>query len=306
MAERRRVLVALVVRGALGEQIDGLRRALGSRDVARIAPHITLVPPRNVTAANPSELERHLREVAARSTPLTLRLGPPARFANARPVLYLAVSGDTERLSELADDLAHGPLAEPHGYRERPFVAHVTLSSGLSAPDGIVAERLLGSYSAAATIETLTLLEQRTGEAGHPWEEVGDVRLGRPLLTGRGGRELEFHVSHHLPADLHRPGDSRLEGRRGSERLVLFVTEQGRAVASVRAELTTEALLVTSFEVEEPARGLGVGSQLLAFVERIASERGLGEVAVLDGRSPAFLEHHGYRRGPLGAYVRAR
>lgn len=45
---KARLGVALLVPGALGGEVNGLRRALGDGALGRIPPHITLVPPVNV------------------------------------------------------------------------------------------------------------------------------------------------------------------------------------------------------------------------------------------------------------------
>jgi 2'-5' RNA ligase len=71
---------ALMVRGRLADEINGLRRALASAEIDRIAPHVTLVPPVNVTDADVPTACELLRSVAAGFGPLALDLGPPRSF----------------------------------------------------------------------------------------------------------------------------------------------------------------------------------------------------------------------------------
>lgn len=303
MAERRRVLVALVVPGEAALEIDGLRRALSSPEVNRIAPHVTLVPPRNLASARSGELSAHLHEVAARYPPIALSLGPPSSFVHPRPVLYLSVKALPDVLDGLVGDLAAGPLAPPEGREPREFVAHVTLSSGLAAERVHVATSLLEGYRREVPLDSLVLLEQDPSADSRPWVAVEDVRLGRPALTGRGGRELTFHLAHHLPA--HLAEQLRPAALAGAGHLVMVVEELGAPIAYATALEGAEALVVEELEVVPAARGSGVGGQLLAFVEKVATERGLHEVAVGDLRSIGFLLRHGYRSGPLGLYHRS-
>jgi len=292
LAERRRLLVALVLDGAVAAEIDGLRRALDSRDLSRIAPHVTLVPPLNVPVAADEAVEEHLRAVARRFSPLHLTLGPPASFPPG--VLYLAVGARPDELAELAGALASGPFAPPAGRAPRPFVAHVTLRSGAPAELVSAGERLLAPYATTARVEALTLLEQHVDAAHHPWRRVGEVRLGRPAVTGRGGRELEFHVTHVPAGGTDEPG----------ERLAVSVTEAGRGVARAVLLAAGGALLVTGLEVAEEHRGEGVGGQLLGFLERLAAERAGAELVVVDARSPQFLARHGFHPDRSGLFRR--
>jgi hypothetical protein len=46
---RHRLGVVLLVPDPWAAEVDGLRRALGDEALDRVAPHITLVPPSNVS-----------------------------------------------------------------------------------------------------------------------------------------------------------------------------------------------------------------------------------------------------------------
>ncbi len=307
MPDRRRLLVALVVRGAVAHEIDGLRRALGSRELERIPPHVTLLAPRNVAASVTPELARHLRGVAASFPPLRLTLGPPEHFRSPRAVSYLAVTAEPDELTALVGALARGPLAAPAGRAVRPFVAHLTLRSGADEERTAQAVTLLEGYRVTVQVATLSLLEQEVGVAGHPWREVDELTLGRPARTGEGGRALEFHLSSQLPGDLPFPPPVARAGRElpaPAAPIVLSVSERGATVAAAAGVLAERALVLSWIEVLEGERGLGIGSQLLAFAERLARERELEGLAILDGRAPEFLARRGYRRGALGLYLR--
>ncbi|MBV9661015.1 MAG: 2'-5' RNA ligase family protein, partial [Acidimicrobiales bacterium] len=91
-AGRRRLGVALLLDGPPAHELDGLRRALGDPALGRIPPHVTLVPPVNVRAAELPVALAVIRAAAARqSGPLDLTIGSVATFLPANPVVYLSV-----------------------------------------------------------------------------------------------------------------------------------------------------------------------------------------------------------------------
>ena len=94
---RRRLGVVILVPARAAAEIDGMRRACGDRALERVPPHLTLVPPVNVTETRLSEALARLRDAAARTSPFTLELGPVASFVPDSPTLYLAVGGATRR-----------------------------------------------------------------------------------------------------------------------------------------------------------------------------------------------------------------
>src|SRR3546814_172824 len=96
---RQRLGVVLLVPQPLATEVDGVRRALGDGALARIAPHITLVPPVNVAERDRPEALAIVRRAAGASRPLHLTLGPVVTFAPVNPVAYLHVGGDEEQLS---------------------------------------------------------------------------------------------------------------------------------------------------------------------------------------------------------------
>ena len=75
MRPRRRLLVALLLAGRVGAELDGLRRALGSPGLDRIAPHVTLVPPINVPERDLEAALGIVRAAAARRAPHQRRPG---------------------------------------------------------------------------------------------------------------------------------------------------------------------------------------------------------------------------------------
>ncbi len=188
--------VVLLVPPPTSHEVDGLRRALGERWLGRVPPHLTLVPPVNVRVDAVGAAVAALRSAASRVDPLTLTLGPVRHFLPDNPTLYLAVGGDDDQLAalhRLRDAVFVPPLARPLTW---PFVPHVTIHDDHPVDDIPTAAKTLAAYRCPVTFPAVHLLqEQRHGDAHRRWVPVAEVRLGSPRVVGRGGLELDLHVS---------------------------------------------------------------------------------------------------------------
>jgi 2'-5' RNA ligase len=191
---RRRLAAALLLAPPWSTEIDGLRRACGDAQLARVAPHITLVPPVNVREDDLSTVLALVRRAAtALPSGLDLRIGPTATFLPESPVLYLQVAGpgvDDGGLAGLRDRLRAGPLARPDRW---PFVPHVTLMQDQPAERLVAGVAALGSYTVETGIDRLHLLEEQAGPVGgRRWVPIADARFGARVVVGRGSLPLEL------------------------------------------------------------------------------------------------------------------
>lgn len=185
-----RVGVVLLLPEPVSSEVDGLRRAFADPARGRVAPHITLVPPVNVSPdAVPTALAL-VRSAAGRGAPLHLLLGPVAAFPTDEHVAYLGVGGADGQLADLRRALLAGPLQRE---ADHAFVPHVTVTSGV-APDHLTRVVASGSGYVARplVIDRLHVLEERHTEAGRRWIPVADVALGPPVVVGRGGLPWEL------------------------------------------------------------------------------------------------------------------
>lgn len=187
--------MALVLDRPAGDEVNGVRRALGDGSLARIAPHLTLVPPLNVAGAALPEALAVMRRAAAAAGPLKLTLGPVETFAPANPVLYLAVGGDLERLRALRQAVFAPPLTRPLAW---PWVPHVTVCED-AAPERISsALAALDRYALAVDVERVTMLEEVYPTGGpdarpaRTWVPIADAALAPPWVVGTGGLPLEL------------------------------------------------------------------------------------------------------------------
>jgi 2'-5' RNA ligase len=301
---RRRLGVVLLVPPPVAGEVDVLRRSLGEADVGRIAPHVTLVPPVNVAAADLDAALDRLGDAAARTAPLRLVLGPPATFLPTNPVLHLAVGGDVAGVDRLRDRVFRPPLERSLTW---PFHPHVTILDG-GDPDRIrAAVGVLAGWTAEVVVESAHLLEERhRDDGGRHWEPVAEARFGPPAVVGRGGLELGLAVTAGLPLDAlafrDRAVDALLVERHGAvlrpAPLAVTARREGRVVGTADGEVRPGgsahlAVLVVAADV----RRQGVGAHLVAAFASAAAERGAGEITLeVEVGSPAlgFCERLGF------------
>lgn len=172
---RRRLALALLVPEPVATEVDALRRALGDRQLDRIAPHLTIVPPINLA----DDLVADGLAVAAAAVrgrhPISVTLGPVDTFSEASPVRFLAVDPWHE-VEALWASCWTGPFERPV---TRPFHPHVTvdLDGGpTTGPDPAI--DLLAGYRAEVVFDRLTVLEHVVDEDGPHWATYLSYRFG--------------------------------------------------------------------------------------------------------------------------------
>jgi 2'-5' RNA ligase len=296
---RLRLAVALLVPEPARREIDGLRRALGDPQLGVVAPHVTLVPPINVAAADLDEALTLVRAGAAcLSDGLVLELGPVATFAPDNPVLYLAVR-PVEALSEARTALRRGVFDRADAY---PFVPHVTLDIE-AAPERLEAGLIaLASYSTTTAAGPVTLLqEQRDDQRGRHWVPIADAVCGAPLVVGRGGLELELTsgtLVDPAAAVLWAGAEAPAGGEWGD--LVITARRERRPVGLATGRRRRKVLALTGLVVDPAERGLGVGRALVARCASEAAAAGAERMVAsrsLPDDTLALLAHLGWSAG---------
>jgi 2'-5' RNA ligase len=168
---RRRLALALLLDPATTVAIDDLRRSLGTDDLDRIPPHITLVPPIDLIPEQVDQLWPRVIDISRRYKPFALVIGPAATFAPRTMTIHLAVGGDLEPLGQLADELRVDPVPQR---RRWPFVPHVTLRD--EAPTDLIEHSLasLADVRFETRVDALHLLEHlpRPGGGRNWWQSM--------------------------------------------------------------------------------------------------------------------------------------
>lgn len=290
--------------GEIATEIDGIRRALSSSQLGRIAPHVTLVPPTNVDAELLAGAERVVREAAGQveKDGFDVELGPAGTFPDNPSVLYLRVF-TAPSLDRLRAALLAGPFAGRQ-HAARTFIPHVTLASG---PSRHVDERMLQDFSGYARtlhVDAVTLLEQQESATGWVWAPVTSYALGPGGPFGVGGLEVRLAHGRLLsPAirSLATSWGAMMPAAAADEHFV--VASLGTDVAGVATwNVAPEVATLRAHVVEPGSRGLGIGTRLLSFVEH--AERTNGRRAlILDGllasSAPGYYAGRGYRSEEL-------
>ena len=170
---RRRFAVALVIPPPASVEIDGLRRALGDRQLGRIDPHITIVPPINLHDDELTDALAIVDAAASGRRALELTLGPVQTFGRRSPVRFLAVA-PLEPVAALYEACWAGVLDRP---RDRDFVPHVTVDiDGGPRDDDDPAVELLRHYEVAVAVDRVSVLEHDPGQ--RRWEVYNAYRFG--------------------------------------------------------------------------------------------------------------------------------
>lgn len=259
--------MALVLDGPVAHEVDGLRRALGDPSLGRIPPHVTLVPPVNVRAADLPGALAVLRAAAARQPgPLQLTLGSVSTFLPANPVVYLAIGGELEALRRLRTDVFRPPLERSLSW---PWVPHVTLADGIAEDLIPPALAALGRYATVAEVDRVVLLEEVPPRT---WEPLADVALGPPARVGTGGLALELTSGRLADPEA---SDQPVPASPLADPIVVTARREGSPVGDARAWVDHGGAHVAVFVVPE-CRGQGIGSHLLARVETLARRAGWG------------------------------
>lgn len=290
MSPRRRLGVALLLDAPVSSEVEGLRRALGDGSLGTVAPHLTLVPPVNVKAADLDDALSVLRNAAAaQDGPLLVELGPVASFYPASPVVYLATAGpDLDRLARLRSAVLAGPLLRPERW---PWVPHVTLTDQAALEDAAAAVTALRHYRSRTSFDRVVLLEERDRH----WDQLADVCLGPPLVVGRGGLALEITEGRLLGPDVLAMADGQLGdlGEHGdaspmaapvssfgpgpgTESIVLTGRREGHVAGAAAAWQSPQVggQLNVGVLVEAGVRRQGIGRALVRALEESVRGRG--------------------------------
>ena len=177
---RRRLAVALLIPPPTAFEIDGLRRALGDRQLGRIDPHVTLIPPINVREEEVADALAVVQAAAAGREAMTLSIGPVETFGPRSPVRFLAVA-PWEPVADLYRACWSGVLERPE---KRSFHPHVTVDIDGGPTEGDdPALDALRHYEAEVTIDRVTVLEHRVDSDGDDvvhrrWEPYLSYRFG--------------------------------------------------------------------------------------------------------------------------------
>jgi 2'-5' RNA ligase len=111
-----------------GTELQSARERFGDAMAAKIPPHVTLLPPTELSAAEESELVEHLALAARGSSPFRMSLRGTGTFRPVSPVVFVQVARGIPECEPLERAVRQGPVdREP----EFPYHPHVTIAHHL-------------------------------------------------------------------------------------------------------------------------------------------------------------------------------
>jgi len=154
IAGSRDVGIALGVPEPFAAELQAWRERLGDPDARLIAPHITLLAPVRLPSAGLGPVDAHLRAVAARHAPWTIRLAGSGTFRPVTSVAFVVVISGGVECGRLAEDVRTGVLARPANF---PYHPHVTVAHNVTDEQLTEAESAIADYDATFRVWGLTL-----------------------------------------------------------------------------------------------------------------------------------------------------
>jgi 2'-5' RNA ligase len=133
------------------------RAKVGDPQAGLVPPHVTLLPPTEVAAADRTLIRAHLAEVARAHPPFDMHLSGTGTFHPVSDVVFIAVARGIGNCELLANDVRRGPLARSLSF---PYHPHVTVAHDVAADMLEFAYSGLADLSAEFRVEHFTEFEQ--------------------------------------------------------------------------------------------------------------------------------------------------
>ena len=294
---RLRLGILVSIPEPFSSQIDGVRRALGSVGVSRIHPHVTVVPPFNLKAADLIRLDRLIATKVDGLEPFIVTIRGASTFSDDSPVLYFEVTDGADQLQDLHRSLATGDLAPRH---ERSFVPHVTIADGLNPVEIAHLKRNLSGFNATFQVDRVDLCEKQN-VAGSMWVRDSSWLFDDLSTTvSIGADRIELFVRGGFPNScltwLQSEGFSDAavlaDGNDFGKRLA-FVATAGERIAGV-ALVNSDggAFNILAIHVALEFRLMGLGTRLVRRI--VARAQADGSRAILSQVAPEFLDRLGF------------
>jgi len=152
----RTIGVAIEVPEPWATELTTWRAKVGDPQAHLVPPHVTLLPPTELSAAKSIAAERHLAAVAGARRPFEMHLRGTGTFQPISDVVFVVVDrgiSDCERLEAV---IRSGPL---HRQAHYPYHPHVTVAHAL--PDCALdrAYAALAGFEAGFVVSGFTLFE---------------------------------------------------------------------------------------------------------------------------------------------------
>ena len=133
------------------------RTKCGDPQAGLVPPHVTLLPPTEVPAADRAAVSAHLAQVGRCHPPFTMHLSGTGTFRPVSEVVFIAVARGIGDCELLAGQVRKGPLERGLSY---PYHPHVTVAHDVPGDMLEMAYTGLADLSAEFLVEHFTEFEQ--------------------------------------------------------------------------------------------------------------------------------------------------
>lgn len=161
----RTIGVAIEIPEPWATELTNWRAKVGDPQAHLVPPHVTLLPPTELTAEESATAEQHLVAVAAASRDFQMHLRGTGTFQPVSDVVFVAVDRGISDCEVLERAVRSGPLQRA---TEFPYHPHVTVAHALPH------DALDRAYEALAGFEA------RFAVSGFTWFEHGQDGVWRP------------------------------------------------------------------------------------------------------------------------------
>ena len=155
-----RVGVVISVPTPWREVLAGWRARVGDAEIARIPPHVTLLPPTEVPVDLLPDIDDHLAAVADEHARFDIHLSGTGTFRPVSDVVFVAVAAGIAQCEQLERQVRSGPLHRPTRF---PYHPHVTVAHDIPHEALDEAYEGLAAFDARFPVRGFTVFEQETG-----------------------------------------------------------------------------------------------------------------------------------------------
>jgi len=148
--------------------LRGWRRRIGDSEADNVPPHVTLLPPTEVSGVELAEIEDHLAKAQHVVRAFSMKLSGTGTFRPLSPVVFVAVSAGIAECELLERAIRRGPVVRDLDF---PYHPHVTVGHHVSDTELDEAFEGLRDYVAQFVVDRFILYLQDADGAWHARRE---------------------------------------------------------------------------------------------------------------------------------------
>jgi 2'-5' RNA ligase len=165
--------VAVPIPEPHGRELQAARARFGDPMAARIPPHVTLLPPTELSPEEEDDLVEHLVLTARASRPFRMSLRGTGTFRPVSPVVFVQVARGIPECEMLERAVRRAPVAQEAKF---PYHPHVTVAHHLDDEALDTAFEALSDYRVDFEVVGFDLYHHGADDV---WRSVRTFSLGR-------------------------------------------------------------------------------------------------------------------------------